>query len=276
MYLWSVLFACVITVVTSLLLDEEGLHFSAGDDPSVINPERPQVADTRPGAFAMSAREALKEIDEVHTGKVDCKLMLATRGLKILRLKYKDSVYTQQANIAIRTANMVSDLLPTGSMGKMGGDRKVLQKNEQLLYSIVRNNVENDPVILGSAVMFYNHSFSGNYEFFAPYAYRNTTDPHIQVKDLSTSWSYLHEAFVAFTRSKALGRPFPRRTTLFAPRFNQTADKPWRRITHVFAEGLDGLWTRPYYECTTTKTWVVTYTVPVLGSWDENDNATFM
>ena len=255
---------------------EQELFFAK--DPSVINPERPPVLDNRTGAFAMSAREALDEIEEVHSGKVDCKRMLETRGLKILRLKYKDSAYTEQANVAIRTSNLVADLLPTGSIGKMNASHagKVLQDHEELLFSIVRNNLESDPLIVGSALIFDNYTYRSGYRYFAPYAYKNVGDPFIKVKDLSTSWSYLHVAFVKMMKSKAVDRPFPTRTTYFSPRFNQTTDLPRFAVTHTFAEALDGLWTRPYYECTTSRSWIVTFTVPVMGSWDKDAKPAFM
>lgn len=246
------------------------------DDPSVQNPDRPPVKDDRAGVFTMTARQALLAIEEVHNGTVDCKTMLTERSLKLLFLKYENSVYTAQANLAIRTANLISDLLPTGSAKTLNisGD-PVLKSHEEVLYSIVRNNLENDPLIMGSAIIFDNNSFVNN-SFYAPYAYRNSNDSFIKVTDLSATWSYLHEAFVRLMRNKSHERPFPTRTTYFYPRRNSSYVQQRLSLTHQFVELIDGLWSRPYFECTTARAWLITYTSPILGNWDKNGPITFM
>lgn len=243
------------------------------NDPSIENPDRPPVIDDRPGVFNMTARQALKAIEEVHNGTVDCKTMLAERSLKLLYFKYENSVYTEQANIAIRTANLISDLLPSGSAKSLNlSDESVLRRHEEVLYSIVRNNLENDPLIVGSAIIFDNNSYA-NYSFYAPYAYRNAEDTFIKVTDLAATWSYLHEAFVKLMRMKSHNRPFPRRSTYFYPR---SKDDYKLTLTHRFVESIDGLWSRPYFDCTTARAWVITYTSPILGSWNKSGPISFM
>lgn len=250
--------------------------FRVPDDPSVQNPDRPPVKDDRAGVFTMTAREALQAIEEVHNGTVDCKTMLAERSLKLLFLKYENSVYTAQANLAIRTANLISDLLPTGSAKRLNiSGEPVLKSHEEVLYAIVRNNLENDPLIVGSAIIFDNNSFVNN-SFYAPYAYRNSNDSFIKVTDLSATWSYLHEAFVRLMRNKSHERPFPTRTTYFYPRKNGSYVQQRLQLTHEFVELIDGLWSRPYFECTTARAWVITYTSPILGNWDKNGPISFM
>lgn len=246
------------------------------DDPSVDNPYRPPVKDNRAGAFNMTARNALKAIEEVHNGSVDCKTMLAKRSLKLLYFKYENSVYTSQANLAIRTANLISDLLPTGSAKTLNiSGQPVLRKHEEVLYAIVRNNLENDPLVVGSAIIFDNNSFINN-SFYAPYAYRNANDSFIKVTDLSVTWSYLHEAFVRLMQGKSHGRPFPKRTTYFYEQDNGSSAPKRRKLTHEFVESIDGLWSRPYFECTTARAWLITYTSPILGNWDKNGPISFM
>ena len=242
-------------------------------DPSIQNPDRPPVVDDRPGVFNMTARKALEAIEEVHNGSVDCKTMLAERDLKLLYFKYENSVYTQQANLAIRTANLISDLLPTGSAKALNlSGESVLRRHKEVLYSIVRNNLENDPLIVGSAIIFDNNSYV-NYSFYAPYAYRNADDPFIKVTDLSANWSYLHEAFVKLMRVKLLNRSFPIRSTYFNRRSRGETEL---KLSHYFVESKDGLWSRPYFECTTSRAWLITYTSPILGNWDKNGPISFM
>ncbi|XP_031561759.1 probable G-protein coupled receptor CG31760 [Actinia tenebrosa] len=245
-------------------------------DPSVVNPSRPQIEDTRPSVFGMTAREALRIIDKIRLEDSDCEKMLETRSMEVLRIKYENTVYNRQAEIAIRTANLVTDILPTGSTKSLPGQpsKSVLLSNNDILYSIVRNNVESDSLIFGSAVIFNNYPNFGTW--YAPYAYGNLNDPFIKVKDLSTTWSYLHELFVNFVKAKSLGRPFPQRTTYFFPRYNKTSDKPQVNLTHFFVESLDGLWTRPYYECTTSRAWQITYTAPIIGNWTSGAKPSFM
>ncbi|KAK3742297.1 hypothetical protein QZH41_013111 [Actinostola sp. cb2023] len=245
------------------------------NDPSVVNPSRPQIDDTRPSVFGMTAREALRIIDKIQRVEADCGTMLETRSMEVLRIKYENSVYKQQAQIAIRTANLISDLLPSGSAKSLPdrASNSVFISNKNVLFGIVRNNVESDSLLFGSAVIF---SGFPNSTWYAPYAYRNLNDPFIKVKDLSTTWSYLHELFVNFVRMKSVGRPFPSRTTYFFPRNNQTSDYAQMNLTHFFAEPIDGLWTRPYYECTTSKAWQITYTVPIIGNWSFDGQPSFM
>jgi len=246
---------------------------SSLDDPSIENPDRPPVIDDRPGVFNMTARQALKAIEEVNNGSVDCKTMLAERSLKLLYFKYENSVYTDQANVAIRSANLVSDLIPSGSAKSLNlTGESVLREHKQVLYSIVRNNLETDPLIVGSAIIFDNNSYI-NYSFYAPYAYRNTNDSFIKVTDLSATWSYLHEAFVKLMRMKSSNRSFPTRSTYFYPR---SLNDKGVTLTHRFVESIDGLWSRPYFECSTLRAWVITYTSPILGNWNKNGPVSFM
>lgn len=265
---------CTLAVFSRGIMAGSELLFTS--DPSVENPARPPVKDDRAGVFTMTARQALKAIEEVHNGTVDCKTMLAERSLKLLFLKYENTVYTAQANLAIRTANLISDLLPTGSakIFNISGE-PVLKSHEEVLYAIVRNNLENDPLIMGSAIIFDNNSFVNN-SFFAPYAYRNSNDSFIKVTDLSASWSYLHEAFVRLMQNKSHDRPFPTRTTYFYPRRNGSYAPQPLKLTHEFVESIDGLWSRPYFECTTARAWVITYTSPILGNWNKNGPISFM
>lgn len=244
-------------------------------DPSVMNPSRPQIEDTRPSVFGMTAREALRIIDKIRGEDSDCEKMLETRSMEVLRIKYENTVYKRQAEIATRTANLVTDMLLTGSAKSLPGQpsNSVLLSDKNILYSTVRNNVESDSLIFGSAVIFNSYP---NFGWYAPYAFRNLNDPFIKVKDLSTTWSYLHELFVNFVKTKSRGRPFPMRTTYFFPRYNKTSDKPQVNLTHFFVESLDGLWTRPYYECTTSRAWQITYTAPIIGNWTTGGQPSFL
>ena len=270
----SWLFALIAFVILRWVIGNEG--FTASRifnlvDPSIDNRDRPPLVDDRPGVFNMTARQALKAIEEVQNGSVDCKTMLAERSLKLLYFKYENSVYTDQANLGIRTANLVSDLLPTGSAKSLNlTGESVLRGHEEVLYSIVRNNLENDPLIVGSSIIFDNNSYI-NYSFYAPYAYRNSDDPFIKVTDLSANWSYLHEAFVKLMRKKSHERRFPKRSTYYYPK-----DGKQVTVTHRFVESIDGLWSRPYFECSTLRAWVITYTSPILGNWDKNGSVSFM
>ena len=269
-------FVCTLGVFPRVHGSVAGNELLFTNDPSVQNPGRPPVKDDRAGVFTMTARQALKAIEEVHNGTVDCKTMLAERSLKLLFLKYENSVYTSQANLAIRTANLISDLLPTGSAKALNiSGEPVLKTHEEVLYAIVRNNLENDPLIMGSAIIFDNNTYV-NSSFYAPYAYRNSNDSFIKVTDLSSTWSYLHEAFVRLMRNKSHDRPFPIRTTYFYPQRNGSNAPQLLKLTHRFVESIDGLWSRPYYECTTARAWVITYTSPILGNWDKNGPIAFM
>lgn len=242
------------------------------EDYSVDNPHREPLADNRSGVFNMDAREALKAIEQVYNEDIDCKTMIATRNIKLLGIKYKNSVFTRQASIGIRSANLVSDLLPTGSAKSLNfSDGMLLRTHPEVLYAMVRNNLEHDPLIVGSALVLDNNSYVNN-SFYAPFAYRNSEDSFIKVTDFSASWSYVHEAFVKLMRIKSLNRAFPTRSTYFQ---ENKADKRIK-LAHRFVESMDGLWSRPYFECSTLKAWVITYSSPILGNWDKKGNVSFM
>lgn len=250
----------------------EGEMFNI-EDYSVDNPHREPLADNRPAVFNMDAREALKAIEQVYNENIDCETMLATRNIKLLGIKYKNSVFTRQANIGIRSANLVSDLLPTGSAKSLNfSDGMVLRTHPEVLYAMVRNNLEHDPLIVGSALVLDNNSFINN-SFYAPYAYRNSEDSFIKITDWSANWGYVHEAFMKFMRQKSLNRAFPTRSTYF---FQENKADKRMNLTHHFVESIDGLWSRPYFECSTLKAWVITYSSPILGNWDKKGNVSFM
>ncbi|XP_068737850.1 probable G-protein coupled receptor CG31760 [Montipora capricornis] len=243
------------------------------NDPSVENPHRSPQVDDRPGVFDMDARQALKAIEEVYNGSIDCKTMLAKRNMKLLGIKYKNSVFTDQANVGIRSANLVSDLLPTGSLKSLNfTEGMVLRTQSEVLDAIVRNNLENDPLIVGSALIFDNNSYTNN-SFYARYAYRNPEDTFIKVRDFSQNLNYVQEAFVKLIREKSFNREFPTRSTYF---FLESKGNKRIKLKHPFVESIDGLWSRPYFECSILKAWVITYASPILGNWDKTGNISFM
>ena len=262
-----------ICTTADLVFESQNANlYQLKDNPSILNPSRPPVVDRRPGVFDMTARSALDIIDKIHRQEEDCNQMLATRGLKLLNIRYQNTEYRQLAEIAIRTANLISDLLPTGTTSSLNTSNatSVVATNVELLYSLVRANVESEKLVFGSAIMFDKYIYPNDtrhYTYFAPYAYRNLNSPYIKVKDLSTTWSYIHEAFIAFVKNKTINRPFPVRTTYFIPRHNMSSDYPPIKTNHTFVEFIDGIWSRPYYECTTSRAWQITFTAPILGNW---------
>ncbi|XP_065062644.1 probable G-protein coupled receptor CG31760 isoform X3 [Rhopilema esculentum] len=230
-----------------------------------------KVWDPR-AVFNMSAREAFDIIESIHEAKGDCN-KLVTEGKKpipLLNIRFESTSFRDIANVAIRTANMMSDLL---NRGACAGDLKnpvfrgnsTANMSEDFLFSIVKSNMQNHQRMFGSGIWFLENKYKSQ-KYFAPYAYRRKEDGYLRIKDLSTTWGPAHTNFLPFLESIANNRTYLCRSSYFTPRKNQTADEKIRHVVHPIAEYDDGLWGRPHFECSTTRAWIVGFYVPFFAT----------
>lgn len=226
-----------------------------------------RVWDTRT-FYNMTAREAFAIIEKIQEKKGDCSkaVIEGDKLIPLLNIRFESSGFRSIAEVAIRTANMMSDLLTRGACaGNLQNstffDDPTAWLNDDFLFSIVHSNIQNHAKMFGSGIWFLKNKYK-NRTYFAPYAYKKREDGYLRAKDLSTTWGRAHTGFLPYIASIARNRTFLCRSSYLTPRKNQTTDEVTRHVTHPVAEYIDGLWGRPYFECSTTRAWIVGFFVP--------------
>ncbi len=236
-----------------------------------VNRTKTQVWDPR-DLFNVTGREALTLIDAIRDVKGDCSKAVVDgkKLIPLLNMRFNGETYRHVMKTALRTANLVSDLLNKGACNgnfeetRFYGD-PTANLSDSFLFSVLRSNMQADDLILASGIWFLKGKYKKR-EYFAPYAYKKKVDQRVRVKDLSTSWGEAHTSFLPFLEKLAKNRTFLCQSSYFSPRKNQSASLPARKITHAFTEYIDGLWGRPYFECGTTKAWTVGYFAPFFAT----------
>ena len=225
------------------------------------------VWDTR-AVFDMTARKAFGVISAIHKAEGDCsKAVLEGKAkIPILNIRFESSSFQPTANVAIRTANLVSDLLTRGACaGDLVHPRffgnPTWNMSDDFFFSVVKSNMQHHEYMLGSGIWFLNGTYK-NRTYFAPYAYRKRGDDYIRVKDLSTTWGKAHTEFLTHLEGVAKNRTFLCMSSYFTPPRKNGTDSIPRHVTHPVADKSDSMWSRPYFECSTTKSWIVGFFVP--------------
>lgn len=148
--------------------------------------------------------------------------------------------------------------------------------HEQMLYSIVRNIVENNMFISGSCIAFDSYAYTEDMELFAPCTYYETEARTSMVEeDMGTKLNYTSEQLNAtewFTGYKKNATDIPNlKRGWLIHRYNATANSPTENASYAFVTEEDGEWSSPYFDCMRTNRWLVTYSVPFY-----NHNGVFM
>lgn len=127
----------------------------------------------------MTAREALEYVAYVETH--DCNGGTGNS----LQLQFDPTTWNSYALAAVRTANFLSKMITYNN-------NNVSSLSEQVLYSLVTNNVHLKSVIFGSAIAL-EPDPSLPYPLMCPYAYKetdNSSTVSVHAKDLSVSYNY--------------------------------------------------------------------------------------
>lgn len=237
-----------------------------------------QVWDTR-DLFHMTAREALGIIEVIQNEKGNCDrgVIEGKKFIPLLNIRFQGESFRSIAEVAVRTANTMTDLLTHGACGgdlnnpKFDGD-PTANMSDDFLFSIVHHNMQYHRLMYGSGIWFLKNKYK-NRTYFSPYAYRKKEDGYLRVKDLSTTWGPAHTSFLPYMRDVARNRTFICKSSYFTPPKNETADGDAHHHTHAVAEYIDGMWGRPYFECGTTRAWIVGYFVPFFAvRYDKPDD----
>ena len=98
-----------------------------------------------------------------------------------LPVEFDHNMWNQYATVAIKTANLLTQLI-------IEGNNSLSNLNDHFLFSLVRNNVEGDSLIFGSAIATEEYVYP-KYRIFCPYAYKK--NGRINAHDLSLNYNYL-------------------------------------------------------------------------------------
>ena len=218
------------------------------------------VVDDRPVYSNMSGQQAINLISRIAEEQVEC---LQSKSLPTLSIRYESTVtFRKQANNAIRIANELSYLLTRGACGA-GQSRTQYDMNngtyDHYLYSLVRNTFSVDQAIMGAGIVFRKNALNGK-EYFAPYSLTRNTS--YEVRDRATKIVNEEKLLLQYLHRRAKQRNFACFTSLFTPRKNDSHDRTDVFLTQPYTEYIDGLWGRPYFECYSSKRWLVPYLAP--------------
>ncbi|XP_072031449.1 metabotropic glycine receptor-like [Amphiura filiformis] len=139
--------------------------------------------------------------------------------------------------------------------------------HEQMLYSIVRNTVENNVYISGSCIAFDRYAYSDEIELFAPCTYYESEDHQVMTEvDMGTKYNYTSEAtnatewFTSYKQAAATSDNLKKGWLIH--RYNETTNAQTEDASYAFVSEDDGAWTSPYFDCKRTNRWLVTYSIP--------------
>ncbi|KAK3093136.1 hypothetical protein FSP39_011547 [Pinctada imbricata] len=182
-----------------------------------------------------------------------------------LNLQFDTSVWSIYTEPAIRTANLLTDILITnnGTLDSL---------SDEMFFTLVRNNIRGASVIFGSAIAI-ELGVYGKYPKFSPYAYeKNGT---IFSHDIAINYDYLNgetEWYEAVKIKTWDGVHFA------ADEINYRSGNvllPMEIVSRPTAVLSDGHWTKPYYDCGGGDIWMVTYSSPIFDINDTTNEAEF-
>ncbi len=250
----------MLFLIQNILFTLNRHHFilivSAADHSQDLSDDRRDThgADSAFHFVADPVTEALDYVEAIEQQRHNC-----TFG-PTLNLQYSKERWIKEAKITVRTANLLSFLSRTGShmLGSNPDDG-------DLLYSIVRANVDNHKKVFGSAIAF-DTGLYRNYDIFCPYAYISPSGI-VTAKDLSIGYNY-HT-----NRTDWFWVPYEEFQ-------NYTFLEPSLNLPQRGVEGRelltveDGYWTQPYFDCGGGDVWMVTFSMPFFLDEDLTVNDT--
>ena len=191
-----------------------------------------------------SVTEALEYVQDIANQEGKCAVG------PTLDLDYNKERWTTEAAVAVRAANLLTLLSRTGSHIHGKDD-----EDEDLLYSIVIGNVDNNPTVFGSGIAFDSFLFR-DYEVFLPYAFRKP-EGLTEAKDVSTTFNYLITKAEWFYPTYLTYKNYSLGSNYTFLRYPNGSDTSEARVALQ-----DGYWTKPYFDCGGGEVWMVTFTVP--------------
>ena len=221
---------------------------------------RDPVVDDRPVYFNMSGRRAIDFISRVTTARADCQ---QNKSLPTLSIRYERNIaFRKQAENAVRIANQLSYLLTRGGCGAEENRTPYNMNNvsyDHYLFSLVRNTFTVDSKIMGAGIIFRKDALKGK-EYFAPYSL--TRNNSYEVRDRATKIVNEEKLLLQYLQHRTKKRNFACYSSLFTSKINESHVGRDVFLTQPYVEYIDGLWGRPYFECFSSKRWLVPYMAP--------------
>ena len=218
------------------------------------------VVDDRPVYYNMSGRQAIDLISRIAGQQADC---YQNKTINTLSIRYESSIaFRKQAENAVRIANQLSYLLTRGECGAERSRTPCDISNgtyDHYLYSLVRNTFSIDKEVMGAGIIFRKNALDDK-EYFAPYSLTRNTS--FEVRDRATKIVNDEEMLLSYLQKRAKNRNLECFTSLFAPKKNETHDEKDVFLIQPYVHYIDGLWGRPYFECYSSKKWLVPYMAP--------------
>lgn len=255
------------------------LSNSARNNKTFVNEEK-KIEDEFSGRTFYNARIAIKKSTSVnvlekelqYVAQVHEKLQNTSgcNDVAVLNVTFDGERWKNEALMAVEVANLLTSLWPV----KTSTGRSIIE-DDTILFGIARSNVGFSSSVFGSVICF-EPQFYRNYERFCPYAFRdNKLNGSVHVVDLaqtqdydySTSpnaiwWNGIRDKI----RNMKLGDVMEVTDFYSIGCGNQTVQNFTRRLLVRY---MDGLWTRPYFDCFGGKVWMVTYLAPIFNETNE-------
>eukprot|EP00112_Aurelia_sp_Birch-Aquarium-sp1_P016234 Seg3664.3 transcript_id=Seg3664.3/GoldUCD/mRNA.D3Y31 product="hypothetical protein" protein_id=Seg3664.3/GoldUCD/D3Y31 len=218
--------------------------------------------------YNMTGRDALNLIGKVQHRQGDCERYYADGELHVplLAIRFEsNTTFRLQAEHAVRIANQMSYLFTRGACGSEK-QRSVfnITDNEKYIFGVIRSTFEVDDVVVGTGLSFQRNVLSGK-EYFAPYVRRLDNQTYFTVWDQGNNMTAEQNEFVEYIHSIVNTRSYWCSTSIYKPRKGPREDSQDVYVTQSLVEYKDGLWGRPYFECKSSKKWLVPYVVPFFG-----------
>lgn len=257
------------------IMDESISSYKSGMQmiPSTLDgPQYKYVDSIRAGRLRLKrARRSAGAPDDEHSKLLELLESLektksaqeCTRVEKDLRFGIENATFLDNSSIAVYAANLLN------SFYSRERSKDSIFYHEQMLYSIVRNIVENNsPSLYGSCIAFDRYAFSEDKELFAPCTYYESEDPQKLTEiDMGTLYNYTSDTIDAtewFTgyKKNPVASPTLLKQGWLIHRYNATKNAPRENASYAFVTAEDGEWSSPYFDCNRTNRWLVTYSVP--------------
>ncbi|CAC5366032.1 GPR158 [Mytilus coruscus] len=172
-----------------------------------------------------------------------------------LDLLFNHTTWREYTQPAILTSNFLTSVIleNTGSLDSL---------TDEILFSLVRNNVNGQSIIFGSAIAVEAGLYT-KYSLFCPYAYRKNGT--VFAHDISLSYNYLDSNTEWYYVLKTTDWENATRTISNIKYRSGGMSLPDQQHVLLTAKLSDGHWTKPYFDCGGGDVWMVTFSSPIFS-----------
>ncbi|CAG2211761.1 GPR158 [Mytilus edulis] len=172
-----------------------------------------------------------------------------------LDLIFNHTTWREYTQPAILTSNFLTSVILEN-----GGSLDTL--TDEILFSLVRNNVNGQSIIFGSAIAIETGLYT-KYSSFCPYAYRKNGT--VFAHDISLSYNYLDSNTEWYYVLKTTDWENATRTISKIKYRSGGASLPEQQNVLLTAKLSNGHWTKPYFDCGGGDVWMVTFSSAIFS-----------